>query len=242
MRRPRRRQRHMRRRGKHHALRMTSAIVPAAGSSSRMGRPKLLLPYRDTTVAGALLDSSARGRRRAHRAGGGRDGDAALRALGARRRASPSPSTSEPERGMLSSILAGLDDARAAPRRSRRSGQPLLVTPRRSARDRRRHHPRAGRRARAQRRAARGSVLSRQARPSARDRGRASRATSRRSTPRSGCASSSIATRCWSWRSTIRRWWPTSTRPRSTSRCARAPIRLLADRASHLERQSMAPR
>lgn len=31
------------------------AVIPAAGHSRRMGRPKLLLPYRGTTVIGQLL-------------------------------------------------------------------------------------------------------------------------------------------------------------------------------------------
>lgn len=35
------------------------AILPAAGRSRRMGRPKLLLPYRGTTVIGSLLATLA---------------------------------------------------------------------------------------------------------------------------------------------------------------------------------------
>ena len=34
-----------------------AAIVPGAGASRRMGRPKLLLPYADGTVLGALVDA-----------------------------------------------------------------------------------------------------------------------------------------------------------------------------------------
>ena len=30
-------------------------VILGAGASSRMGRPKLLLPWRDTTVIGAIL-------------------------------------------------------------------------------------------------------------------------------------------------------------------------------------------
>jgi molybdenum cofactor cytidylyltransferase len=33
------------------------AVVPAAGQSRRMGRPKLLLPYRGTTILGSLMAS-----------------------------------------------------------------------------------------------------------------------------------------------------------------------------------------
>lgn len=33
------------------------AVIPAAGHSHRMGRPKLLLPYQDTTVIGQMLSA-----------------------------------------------------------------------------------------------------------------------------------------------------------------------------------------
>lgn len=36
---------------------MSVALLPAAGASRRMGRPKLLLPYREGTIAGALVAS-----------------------------------------------------------------------------------------------------------------------------------------------------------------------------------------
>jgi len=37
-------------------VRQTTGVVLAAGSSSRLGAPKQVLPYRDTTVLGATLD------------------------------------------------------------------------------------------------------------------------------------------------------------------------------------------
>jgi CTP:molybdopterin cytidylyltransferase MocA len=105
---------------------VTSAIVPAAGSSTRMGRPKLLLPYRDTTVAGALLDSL--------RAGGverivlvAAAGDALLQEL-ARSAGVELAINERPERGMLSSILAGLE-ALGGAEAIEASARPLLVTP-----------------------------------------------------------------------------------------------------------------
>ena len=105
---------------------MTSAIVPAAGSSSRMGRPKLLLPYRDTTVAGALLATL-------RRAGVERivlvaaAGDEALQTW-AREAGVIVAVNVEPQRGMLSSILAGLD-ALGGAAAIEAGGRPLLVTP-----------------------------------------------------------------------------------------------------------------
>ncbi|MGH3560344.1 MAG: NTP transferase domain-containing protein, partial [Mycobacterium sp.] len=36
--------------------RRVTGVVLAAGSSSRLGTPKQVLPYRDTTVLGATLD------------------------------------------------------------------------------------------------------------------------------------------------------------------------------------------
>ena len=37
-------------------VRQATGVVLAAGSSSRLGAPKQLLPYRDTTLLGATLD------------------------------------------------------------------------------------------------------------------------------------------------------------------------------------------
>lgn len=36
---------------------MPTAILPAAGSSRRMGRPKLLLPFRGTSLVGAVVEA-----------------------------------------------------------------------------------------------------------------------------------------------------------------------------------------
>ena len=36
---------------------MTVALLPGAGASRRMGRPKLLLPYRDGTIVGSVVQA-----------------------------------------------------------------------------------------------------------------------------------------------------------------------------------------
>jgi CTP:molybdopterin cytidylyltransferase MocA len=105
---------------------VTTAIVPAAGSSSRMGRPKLLLPFRDTTVAGALLASLRQG---------GIDrvvvvaaaGDGAVESW-ARAEGAVVAHNDHPERGMLSSVLAGIDAIGGAGALAA-AGDAVLVTP-----------------------------------------------------------------------------------------------------------------
>lgn len=105
---------------------MTLAIVPAAGASRRMGRPKLLLPYGETTIAGSLAS--------ALRAGGASPvaivaaaGDIELlewaRGFGAVVALNP-----DPERGMLSSILEGLAALGGADRLAERR-EVVLVSP-----------------------------------------------------------------------------------------------------------------
>lgn len=105
---------------------MTLAIIPAAGASRRMGRPKLLLPYGQTTILGALAS--------ALRAGGASPvvvvaapGDSELqewaRAFGAVVAVNP-----DPERGMLSSIQEGIAALGGAAGLARR-GEVLLVAP-----------------------------------------------------------------------------------------------------------------
>ncbi|MCA9248206.1 MAG: nucleotidyltransferase family protein [Planctomycetales bacterium] len=91
-----------------HPLR-TIAVVPAAGESRRMGRPKLTLPWRGATVIEAVLE--------AWRAGGVervivvlRAGDDALRALCEKRGAELVIADPPPE-DMKASILCGLDFA-----------------------------------------------------------------------------------------------------------------------------------
>jgi molybdenum cofactor cytidylyltransferase len=105
---------------------MTLAIIPAAGASRRMGRPKLLLPYGETTIVGSLAS--------ALRAGGASpvvlvaaSGDTELqqwaRGFGAVVAVNP-----DPERGMLSSILEGLAALGGADRLAER-GEVVLVAP-----------------------------------------------------------------------------------------------------------------
>lgn len=84
---------------------MVHAVVPAAGRSRRMGRPKPLLPFGDTTVLGATL--------RALRSGGVdsivvvvRADDTDLRAW-CQRRSQATVTLADADGGMLASILAG---------------------------------------------------------------------------------------------------------------------------------------
>ena len=103
-----------------------AAVVPAAGASRRMGRPKPLLAWGDRSVVGSVIE--------ALRAGGcgeitlvvapgddelARWGEAAGLAVAENPR---------PERGMLSSVLAGVERLGGAGTLARR-GVPLLVTP-----------------------------------------------------------------------------------------------------------------
>ena len=105
---------------------MTLAIVPAAGASRRMGRPKLLLPYGETTMVGSLAS--------ALRAGGASpvvlvaaSEDTELqewaRGFGAVVAVNP-----DPKRGMLSSILEGFAALGGAGRLAER-GEIVLVAP-----------------------------------------------------------------------------------------------------------------
>lgn len=105
---------------------MTLAVVPAAGASRRMGRPKLLLPYGVSTILGSLVA--------ALRAGGASPvllvtapGDEELRgrALEAGCRVAVNP---DPERGMLSSIREGIAALGGAHSLAER-GEVLLVAP-----------------------------------------------------------------------------------------------------------------
>jgi len=85
---------------------MPTALLPAAGASRRMGRPKLLLPYRGETIVGSLIASL--------RAAGVErivlviaPGDDELRSW-AEREGLTVAVNPEPERGMLSTIQEGL--------------------------------------------------------------------------------------------------------------------------------------
>lgn len=115
---------------------MVSAIVPAAGRSRRMGRPKLLLPFGEGTVLGATLSALAGGgARRISVAVRPDDRDLSewLARAAAGEPLRPEPASGDPpeilvafnpdaERGMLSSVLAGLAALGAV------TG-PLLVSP-----------------------------------------------------------------------------------------------------------------
>ncbi len=105
---------------------MAVAVVPAAGRSRRMGRPKLLLPYRGRPLLRALLDSLA---------GAGVEkmvvvvapGEAALRDLAEEAGAAVAVNP-DPSRGMLSSVWAGLEALGGGERLAAR-GRALLVVP-----------------------------------------------------------------------------------------------------------------
>jgi molybdenum cofactor cytidylyltransferase len=105
---------------------MTCAIVPAAGSSRRMGRPKLLLPFGRATVVEAVLATL-------RDAGVARTvvviaaGDGALRSL-ARGAGAEVAVNHHPERGMLSSVVAGIEALGGAATLAS-AGDALLVTP-----------------------------------------------------------------------------------------------------------------
>lgn len=102
------------------------AVIPAAGRSRRMGRPKPLLPFGDGTVLGAVAA--------ALRGGGAGEvmvvtapGDRALERL-AGRLGLRSTTNPDPSRGMLSSVRAGIEALGGAGELARR-GAPLLVCP-----------------------------------------------------------------------------------------------------------------
>ncbi len=105
---------------------MTIAILPAAGRSTRMGRPKLLLPFGDSTIVGsavAALRTAGVERIVLVRAPGAEELEAWARSE--RLDVSINP---RPERGMLSSILAGLDLLGGAQAVSA-GGEPIVITP-----------------------------------------------------------------------------------------------------------------
>lgn len=108
------------------ALTRPAAVVPAAGASRRMGRPKLLLPFADGTVIGGVVAALR---------GGGvgavalvvAPGDEELAAW-ARERSLTVAVNPRPEDGMLSTIRAGLA-ALGGTAALAAAGRPLLVTP-----------------------------------------------------------------------------------------------------------------
>ena len=108
------------------------AVVPAAGASRRMGRPKLLLPWgsRGETVVGAVVEALAAGGagRVALVVGPPADEVAVELAAWGRRRGLTVAANPHPERGMLSSILCGVAALGGADDLRRRNTA-LLVTP-----------------------------------------------------------------------------------------------------------------
>jgi CTP:molybdopterin cytidylyltransferase MocA len=105
---------------------VTVAILPAAGASRRMGRPKLLLPVGGRPMVAGVVEALR---------GGGVDeivlvtapGDEALQAW-AREAGVALAINPDPERGMLSTIREGIAALGGAAELSRR-GEILLVSP-----------------------------------------------------------------------------------------------------------------
>jgi len=105
---------------------VTLAILPAAGASRRMGRPKLLLPYHGKPIVAGIVD--------ALRSGGVNQivlvtspGDEELRTW-ARTADLTVAVNPDPQRGMLSSIREGIAAAGGAAALAAR-GETLLVSP-----------------------------------------------------------------------------------------------------------------
>ncbi len=112
---------------------MALAVVPAAGSSLRMGRPKPLLPFRGTTFLGALVASLAAAGARsiavvtAPTAGTAPGGETiaawAAGVAGVELAVNP-----EPGRGMLSSVWCGIEALGGAAALAA-GDEPLVVCP-----------------------------------------------------------------------------------------------------------------
>jgi len=104
----------------------TVAVLPAAGGSRRMGRPKLLLPFHGGPLVGGVVNALLGG-------GAGEivlvtaPDDEELRGW-ARRAGIASAVNPDPERGMLSTIRAGIAALGGAAELARR-GATLLVSP-----------------------------------------------------------------------------------------------------------------
>jgi len=103
---------------------MAVALLPAAGASRRMGRPKLLLPYRGGTLVGSLVDTlRAAGVDRILLVTAPDDQDLQAWAEGAGVETAVNP---HPERGMLSTLQAGVAALGGV---AGMSAEILLVTP-----------------------------------------------------------------------------------------------------------------
>ena len=102
------------------------AVVPAAGRSRRMGRPKLLLPYGGSTVVGSLVSALV--------AGGVGEvvlvvaSDRGLLARWGRAEGLTVAVNPDPTRGMLSSVRAGIAALGGAAALAARRA-PLLIAP-----------------------------------------------------------------------------------------------------------------
>lgn len=109
---------------------MPIAILPAAGRSQRMGRSKLLLPFGRSTVVGSLVAAlRAAGVARIVLVVGHASGEIGGWAAGHGITVAVNP---KPERGMLSSVLEGLEalgGAEAAAAELTASDDVLLVSP-----------------------------------------------------------------------------------------------------------------
>lgn len=86
--------------------RSTAGIVLAAGASTRMGRPKLVMPYGSTTVIGAVIDTIRSSEVDDIVVVTGYHSEAVTAAVPA---GVPTAHNEEPGRGNLSSLLVGLD-------------------------------------------------------------------------------------------------------------------------------------
>ncbi|MFC2153221.1 NTP transferase domain-containing protein [Actinomycetota bacterium] len=90
----------------------TTAIVLAAGASQRMGRPKLLLPHRSTTLLGATVAAVAASRvDRVIIVAGPETATAASALVDARVSAVQNP---DPARGNMSSLMTAIDRDQSA--------------------------------------------------------------------------------------------------------------------------------
>ncbi len=109
---------------------MALAVVPAAGRSLRMGRPKPLLPFRGTTFLGALTASllAAGVRSIAVVTAAEVPGDEAIAAWAAGAAGVVPAVNPDPSRGMLSSVQAGVDALGGAESLAA-GGDPLVVCP-----------------------------------------------------------------------------------------------------------------
>jgi CTP:molybdopterin cytidylyltransferase MocA len=102
---------------------LPAAVLPAAGASTRMGRPKLLLPWGETTVLEATIA--------ALQGGGVETVMVVVAADGPLRDWIPPPGVrravnGDPSPGMLSSVLVGVRALRGDPERHGEEGRPLL--------------------------------------------------------------------------------------------------------------------